>query len=232
MISGTARVRKRFQARSEKTSTKQLVQRWSKDQEAHPVASLATTSSEAVPQILHNRLEGVSTARQLTETVDEFLRRLPPRTTVTSSWIWITCPVVKGKGKTAEFCHNPELEVSLDEMTDRANALLCQFAAEKERITNANPNSAQSTITRKLGHLREQLKEDILDIAMVSGVTNGKVDMFRLDVCPTTDVRSSGRSSRVPKMSTEYGDSWLKQLSTANWAILQKSLRQTRQTPS
>jgi hypothetical protein len=133
-------------------------------------------------------MEGVSTARQLTETVDEFLKRLPPRTTITASWIWITCPMLKGKGKTAESRHNPELEVSPDDMTDRANALLSQFAGEKERIINANPNSAQSTITRKLGPLREQLKEDILDVAVASGVTNGKVSMFRLDMYPTTNV--------------------------------------------
>jgi hypothetical protein len=173
---GTVRVRKKLQARSEKISTKQLVQRWSDDQAAHPIAPLAVATLETVPQTLFNRLEGVSTARQLTETVDEFLKRLPPRTTVNASWIWITCPVLKGKGKAAEFRHNPELEESPEQLMDRANALLSQFAAEKERITSANPDSAQSTITRKLGPLREQRKEDILDLAVANGVTNGKVN--------------------------------------------------------
>jgi hypothetical protein len=173
---GTVRVRKKLQARSEKTDTKQLIQRWSDDQAAHAVAPLAATSSETIPKTLYNRLEGVSTARQLTETVDEFLKRLPPRTTVNASWIWITCPVLKGKGKAVESRHNPELEESPEQLMDRANALLSQFAAEKERIASANPDSAQSTITRKLGPLREQLKEDILDLAVASGVTNGKVN--------------------------------------------------------
>lgn len=129
-----------------------------------------------MPQTLYNRLEGLPTARQLTETVDEFLKRLPPRTTINADWIWITCPVLKGKGKAAELRHNPEVEQSPEGMMDRANALLSQFVAEEERITSANPNSAQSTITRKLGPLREQLKEDILDVAVACGVTNGKVN--------------------------------------------------------
>jgi hypothetical protein len=164
-----------------------------------------------VPQTLHNRLEGVFTAPQLTETVDEFLKRLPPRTTITTSWIWITYPVPKGKGKTADPRRNPELEVSPDDMTDRANALLSQFAGEKERIANANPNSAQSTITRKLGPLREQLKEDILDVAVASGVTNGKVSMFRLDMYPTTNVHPvdalSESRGRQQSMETRRGSS-------------------------
>jgi hypothetical protein len=173
---GTVRLRKKLQARSEKTSTKQLVQRWSDDQAAHPITPLAIATLETVPQTLHNRLEGVSTARRLTETVDEFLKRLPPRTTIHTSWIWITCPVLKGKGKAVKSRRNPELEESPEQLMDRANALLSQFAAEKERITSANPYSAQSTITRKLGPLREQLKEDILDLAVANGVTNGKVN--------------------------------------------------------
>lgn len=59
-----------------------------------------------------------------------------------------------------------------------AHALLSQFAAEKERIISANSNSTQSTITRKLGPLREQLKEDILDLAVASGMTDGKWMLF------------------------------------------------------
>lgn len=85
--------------------------------------------------------------------------------------------MLKGKGKAAEPRHNPELEESPEGMMDRANALLSQFVAEEERITSSNPNSVQSTITRKLGPLREQLKEDILDVAVACGVTNGKVKM-------------------------------------------------------
>jgi hypothetical protein len=169
-------VHKKLQARSKETSNKQLAQRWNDDQAAHPVAPLSTISSETVPQTLYNRLEGVSTARQLTETVDEFLKRLPPRTTINASWIWITYPILKGKGKTAESRHPPELEESPEQLMDRANALLSQFAAEKERIASANPDSAQSTITRNLDPLREQLKEDILDLAVASGVANGKVN--------------------------------------------------------
>lgn len=60
----------------------------------------------------------------------------------------------------------------------RAHALLSQFAAEKEKIIGANPHSTQSTITKKLGPLREQLKEDILGFALGSGVITGKWMLF------------------------------------------------------
>ncbi|KAG9703692.1 hypothetical protein KCU73_g18140, partial [Aureobasidium melanogenum] len=77
---GTPKVRRKLQAHSKKTTTKQLVQRWDRDRAAHPAAFITLTSSNIVEQTLYNRLEGVPTARQLDETVDEFLKRLPPRT--------------------------------------------------------------------------------------------------------------------------------------------------------
>jgi hypothetical protein len=175
---GTPKVRRKLQAHSKKTNTKQLVQRWDRDRAAHPAAFITLTSSNIVEQTLYNRLEGVPTARQLDETVDEFLKRLPPRTTFTGDWIWVTCPILKSKGKAAESRHAPELVESPEQMMNRARALLSQFAVEKERLVTANPNSTQSTITRKLGPLRERLKEDILDSAVASGVTNGKWMLF------------------------------------------------------
>ncbi|KAH0366973.1 DUF1917-domain-containing protein, partial [Aureobasidium melanogenum] len=174
----TPKTRKKLESRSRKTTTKQLVQRWDRDRAAHPTAPISVTSSNIVEQTLYNRLEGVSTARQLDETVEEFLKRLPPRTTITSDWIWVTCPILKGKGKAVESRHAPELEQSPEQMMSRARALLSQFAAEKERLVSANPNSTQSTITRKLGPLRERLKEDILDLAVACGVTSGKWMLF------------------------------------------------------
>ncbi|KAI4727852.1 DUF1917-domain-containing protein [Aureobasidium sp. EXF-10728] len=172
---GSIKVRKKLEARGQKISTKQLVRRWTKDQAAYPTASVTITSD---PVILHNRLEGFASARQLTETVEEFVKRLPPRTTIMGPWIWITCPISKGKGEEAASRHDPELEESPEQLTNRAHALLSQFTAEKERIASANPNSTASFITRKLGPLREQLKEDILDIAVASGVTDGKWMLF------------------------------------------------------
>ncbi|KAG9699930.1 DUF1917-domain-containing protein, partial [Aureobasidium melanogenum] len=175
---GTTKPRKKLESRSKKTTTKQLVQRWDRDRATHPAASISVASSDTVERTLYNRLEGVSTARQLNETVDEFLKRLPPRTTITSNWIWVTCPILKGKGKAAEPIHAPELEESPEEMMGRARALLSQFAAEKERLVSAHENSTQSTITRKSGPLRERLREDILDLAVSSGITNGKWMLF------------------------------------------------------
>ncbi|THZ60002.1 DUF1917-domain-containing protein [Aureobasidium pullulans] len=174
-IHGTAKTRKKLESHSKRSTSKQLVQTWNETQASHPVAS-PVVSGKIVPDVLYNRLEGVQGARQLNETVDEFLKRLPPKTTTTGPWIWITCPVVKNEE--SKFRHAPESEESPEEMTDRASALLSQFSGEKERMINANPTSAQSSITRKLGPLREQLKEDILDLAVSCGVTSGKWMLF------------------------------------------------------
>lgn len=203
---GTLKTRKKLESRSKKTTTKQLVQRWTRDRAAHPTASISLTASDTVEQTLHNRLEGVSTARQLTETVDEFLERLPPRTTITSDWIWVTCPILKGKGKAAESRHIPELEESPEQMMGRARALLSQFAAEKERLISANSNSTQSTITRKLGPLRERLKEDILDLAVASGVTSGKVQLLPLAGDDSSE--NADMSNKVDALSKAGGCQW------------------------
>jgi hypothetical protein len=169
---GTNKVRQKLRAHGKNINTNQLVREWHEKRNANPTASLITVS-QVVSQPLYNRLEGVSTARQLTETVDEFLKRLPPRSTISGSWIWITCPA---KGKKVDTHRAPELQDSPDDdMIDRACALLSQFDSEKEQIATSNPNAVQSTITRKLGPLREQLKQDILDLAVRNGVTCGKV---------------------------------------------------------
>lgn len=95
-----------------------------------------------------------------------------------NSTLVFRCPILKGKGKAAELRHAPESEELPEQLMYRARGLLSQFAAEKERLVSANLSSTQSTITRKLGPLREQLKEDILDLAVASGVTNGKWMLF------------------------------------------------------
>ncbi|KAI5206294.1 hypothetical protein AUEXF2481DRAFT_76060 [Aureobasidium subglaciale EXF-2481] len=173
---GTSKMRNMLEVCSKSVSTEQLVTQWNETKAAYPVAT--STLMNAVPEILYNRLEGMLTARQLTETVDEFLKRLPPSTTVTENWIWIACPIIKGKGKVIESRHAPESEESPQQMAERATALLSQFAAEKERVSDANLGFDQSTITRKLGPLRDQLKEEILDLAVASGVINGKWMLF------------------------------------------------------
>ncbi|THY60875.1 DUF1917-domain-containing protein [Aureobasidium pullulans] len=126
---GTAKTRKKLESHSKRSTSKQLVQTWNETQASHPVAS-PVVSGKIVPDVLYNRLEGVQGARQLNETVDEFLKRLPPKTTTTGPWIWITCPVVKNEE--SKFRHAPESEESPEEMTDRASALLSQFSGEKE----------------------------------------------------------------------------------------------------
>lgn len=146
-----------------------LIREWQKVQALNPVA-VKMPDQPHVEQQLYNRFEGDLGGRQLSETIPQFIKRMPPLTASTfDGWIWIENPIVKGKGK------NKERRMDLEGFQDVASQLLGQFSADRARTERENPGKVQSTITRKLGPFRDQLKEDILDTAVKYGVTSGKV---------------------------------------------------------
>lgn len=83
-------MRTRLALQSAAVNPLHLVREWLKDKVAHPFAKYDVPTHVSVPEALYNRLEGHAPARQLTETVDEFLKRLPPKTTLsTEAGPWI-----------------------------------------------------------------------------------------------------------------------------------------------
>lgn len=127
-----------------------------------------------VERVIHNRFECNMAARQLSETIPQFLKRQPPLTANgDGAWIWIDNPVVHGQGNGTRN-GGKQVECDLDGFIKQSSLLIEQFQADKRKVEGELVGRLQSTITRKLGPFRDQLKKSILDTAVQNGVTSGK----------------------------------------------------------
>lgn len=121
----------------------------------------------AATQESYNSLARVGWAKQLGETPSEFIRRVPPLTTLTSDgWIWCANPYARRDKK-------PE---GVDEAyITRMRQLLAAYIDKKSKIVQQNPTMAPGTITRRLLPDRESLKNEIHEGAKKANMTCGKV---------------------------------------------------------
>jgi hypothetical protein len=165
---------------------------------------------------LQNPYEGVITARQLDESVDEFISRVDPITYSQSTvpdenfqpYAWIANFKTAGNGRIdSEEEHNQHAE-----FVKKGKELLEAFKAAQETIRQAGQGKAESTIKRRIFPVREKLKSDILSLAKACKITSGKWLLFpnELVVRPTwTKIArsvSSGRLGPVAKISLKVGD--------------------------
>ncbi|CAG8373868.1 unnamed protein product [Penicillium salamii] len=125
-----------------------------------------TSTSTSLPQDRRGR----------TESVAQFLSRLPPSTTeLTSSrpWIWM---------------HNrqiPSKEGDVPALLRKGHGLLQDYENESALLREAHDKSGTKItagLTRKLNRLRKELENDLLALARDTGVTHGKWMLF-----PTVD---------------------------------------------
>lgn len=188
IYSGGKHLRRKLESASNRSNVLQLVRDLNQQKSSNPVSSMALSTATAQPRIenfrpsvqLHNPMEGLEAARQLSETIDQFLKRLPPSTSYgDGAWIWCANPVVGGKGKKAADNH-----ADIDGFTERGEELLEEFEVQRAIVQSENAGKVESTITRKLGPCREKLKEDILKAAIDRRVTSGKVS--RTSTCAST----------------------------------------------
>lgn len=132
----------------------------------------------------HNAYEGVGSARQLDETVGQFLARLPPETTrvtLDCPWIYIWNPSIPSDRK------KPGQEdgdaVGGGEMTDefitRAQKRLDQYKGFVE-----NNRTKAGRISAKIKEEGRNFTGDILKLAGQLGVTEGKVSEHVLPQAP------------------------------------------------
>ncbi|KAL8972087.1 MAG: hypothetical protein Q9197_002947 [Variospora fuerteventurae] len=129
----------------------------------------AASSSPSRP--LYNPYEGRINARQLNETVEEFLKRLPPLTTSVSlecPWIFIANP------------HAASRPTDYDQgaLMHDAEEMLHTFTAEKTEIESSMAGKPKASVTRKLTPLRKTLEEQLLAKAKEKGFTSGKWMLF------------------------------------------------------
>ena len=115
---------------------------------------------------VYNTYEGHKSARQLSETVPEFLARLPPYSshiTDCGPWIFISNPSYD-PNKTREDIRLYKVEGA---------QLLSTFQDQQTALQDPTKQ------TRKLNALRKQLQDDIFSLAKQSKLTAGKWMLFR-----------------------------------------------------
>jgi hypothetical protein len=125
---------------------------------------------DATPHKPYNPWEGDEMAKQLDETLDTFLSRLPPSTTTVTSgpWIWIANP----------FFSQRRLQSDIAGFKTSGNELLQQYMHRKANFEAQNPGRPPSSITRMLNADREWLERSIIDLAKSKGLTDGKWMLF------------------------------------------------------
>ncbi|KAI2627518.1 DUF1917-domain-containing protein [Hypoxylon sp. NC1633] len=143
---------------------------------------------------LHNPYAGVEYAWQLTETIEDFLERVPPATTNGTSenpWIWICNPYInrKKKGEASnQMIHGGEDEApeevgaDLPRVVEGGMARL-HFASEFIDACRRSGNHP-SFVNRECRKAGVDAAKDILDLAKAHHVRCGKWMLF----CPVFEV--------------------------------------------
>ncbi|MDI1485158.1 MAG: hypothetical protein OHK93_000293 [Ramalina farinacea] len=120
---------------------------------------------------LFNMYEGYATGRQLSETVPEFLSRLPPLQTKLADlgpWIYISNP---------SYRHTFTGE-DIQGLKEAGAELLHAFSKTKADIESRLATKAKAVVSRNINIARKQLEKDILTLARKKGVTSGKWMLF------------------------------------------------------
>lgn len=123
------------------------------------------------PAAPYNMYESYPSGRRLSETVSEFLNRLPPRSTLSSEvspWIYIANP---------HCLDNPTSE-DLAGFRQVGHRLLEEYTEKKEELESSLVGKPKGTVTKKLTPYRKKLEADIFTAAKEKGIKSGKWMLF------------------------------------------------------
>lgn len=143
--------------------------------------------------------------QQRSETVVEFLRRAPvsdPRTANLGPWLWVYCPKSMANSKQRFQIGN---EVSFMRM---GQELIKSYDAQQANVEASNHEKAPGMIARNMNSHRKRLEEDIITLAVKSGMTCGKWMLFpnksELPRCwqAVAEATSQGRLGPACKVAT------------------------------
>jgi hypothetical protein len=135
---------------------------------------------------LYNPYEGHVAGRQLTETVDEFLERLPPATTQASEltpWIYIANPYRKAPKAEGSDQKMISGEAPPDEKSDWAQLvilggnLLEELKTIRNSIEKQKAGQAKAVITKAINIQKDKIVKKLLDTAVELHCTSGKVSL-------------------------------------------------------
>jgi len=130
---------------------------------------MSTLTSTPKPKQAVNMYENDPSGRQLPETVEAFLQRVPPQTTQLMDhgpWIYIANPYAS---------HHTEDRAGF---ASRGRELLEDYESMAKGIEASMAGKAKGTTTRKLTPLRKQLELDIFALAKDKGCVSGKWMLF------------------------------------------------------
>ena len=134
----------------------------------------AATSSGQSKLVPKNYYENQPSAKQLSESVADFLTRLPPsKTTATEAqdhWLWICNPFPRED-------RNSQSK-DLPTFMQLGTRLLEGYLDRKTELEQENPDKPAASITRLLLPARKTLETEIRRLALEKGIKNGKWMLF------------------------------------------------------
>lgn len=184
---------------------------WWKNKQISPT-ELAESNLKSVVAVesatLYNPYEGQVCGRQLGETVEEFIQRLPPSTTapITSMtanaevvpWIYIANPfrkppMVHSAHKQYELAKEglPDENSDWAQFVTRGGYILAELSSVKNEIEKKKAGQAKASITKAVNIQKEAIVKKLLDTAVEMHCTSGKVSRNYAPF-PATDKQHSG----------------------------------------
>ncbi|KAF2821754.1 DUF1917-domain-containing protein [Ophiobolus disseminans] len=141
--------------------------------EEERLSRLGKRKREPSPEpILFNPGQGSADAWQLGESVDDFVRRLPPLTTsvFTCPWIWAHNP--------HSDPHDGSTSHRADEFRSRGVDLLDHSLQNRQQIQAKNKHGPRAALTKALNQESKELQQRITDLAAECGILSGKWMLF------------------------------------------------------
>ena len=165
------------------------VDAWRQRQRANPGRPVPRTALAGDISQLHNPYAGIPYAWQLTETVEDFLDRLPPETTTSDQvpWIFICNPYIPRVGKRQSDKWQVKGRDNDDEGPDEEGAnvqIVVQGGEERLQLVRdllekaSQTNMGKSVKEREANKERRQAAADILTLGHAYRVRAGKVPSY------------------------------------------------------
>ncbi|KAH7392369.1 hypothetical protein DE146DRAFT_138492 [Phaeosphaeria sp. MPI-PUGE-AT-0046c] len=124
--------------------------------------------------VLFNPGQGSPDAWQLGESVDDFVRRLPPFSTSisTCTWIWAHNPHFDVRDKNKVVSHR------VDELRNRGSELLGRSLQARQELQSRYLHGPKAALTQSLNAESKILQQRINDLAVECGILSGKWMLF------------------------------------------------------
>lgn len=144
-------------------------------EEARPARRGPRKRSPSPAKVLFNPGQGSPDAWQLNESVDDFVRRLPPLSTsvFTCAWIWAHNPHFDVRDKNKVVSHR------VDEFRSRGSELLGHSLQTRQQLQGNNLHRPKAALTKALNGESKALQQRISDLAVECGILSGKVSLAR-----------------------------------------------------